>query len=57
MALTHQTEAGLGGSGPVAQFTGSDPSTRSSVPPFAKMSSHVTHALFHLLPFTFRLWT
>ena len=54
---TSAGDAGLGGSVPLAHLTGSEPSTKSIVPPEAKQSSQVSHALSQALPFTFRLCT
>lgn len=51
-------DAGLGGASPAAaQPCGDAPSTNSISPPFANTSSHVTHALSHSSPFTFKLCT
>lgn len=50
-------EAGLGGKGPSAHLTASRPRENSIVPPSAKTSSQVTHALFQSSPFTLRLCT
>lgn len=49
------SDAGLGGNSPVVQFTAAEPSSNSSVPPLAKMSSQVSQFFFHALPLTFKL--
>jgi hypothetical protein len=50
-------DAGLGGSSPVAQRLGEEPSMKSIVPPFSKISDQVTQLFVHTSPFTLRLCT
>lgn len=51
------TLPGLGGNGPVVQLLGVLPSTKSRLPPRAKMSYQLTQLLFHGRPLTLSDWT